>query len=369
MDYPYDDITINGRIVLIQDILDQNDIGQDEFEQHTFEFIRQWFSGVEDFTLQTSGSTGTPKKITFTRQQMIASATATQHALDLKSGFKALVCLDTQYVAGQMMLVRCFVTAMEIIAVTPAAHPLQNQPPVDFVALVPYQVYTILASDQKDAFNHRCIYIIGGAPLDAAAINKLQYFQASFYATYGMTETLSHIALKKLNGLDASVNFRIVPGISIQQDDRGCLVIDAPSLGTRVETNDIVEIFDQENFRWLGRYDNIINSGGVKIIPEIVEGMIATVFSGLHYPNRFFISSEADEKLGERVLLFVEGNLFSDDHQKIISEKLRKNLPTYAIPRAIVVVEKFETTQTGKINRLRTVQNSDKTLQKFTLKK
>lgn len=369
MDYPYHDITINGRKVLIREILDQKAIGHDEFEQHTFEFIRQWLSNEENFTLQTSGSTGTPKKVTFTRAQMIASATATQRALHLKRGFKALVCLDTRYVAGQMMLVRCFVTAMEIIAVTPTAHPLQHQPPVDFLALVPYQVYAILASNQQEAFDHPSTFIIGGAPLDPAAVEELQRFRASFYATYGMTETLSHIALKKLNGLDASANFRVVPGISIHQDDRDCLVVDAPALSTHVVTNDIVEIFDQENFRWLGRYDNVINSGGVKIVPEIVEGMVATVFSELHSPNRFFIASEPDEKLGAKVVLFVEGNLFSEEHKKNVSEKLRKNLPAYAIPRLIVVVEKFETTQTGKINRLRTVQNSDKTLQKFTLKK
>ncbi|WP_165823879.1 AMP-binding protein [Pseudochryseolinea flava] len=361
-------ITVNGRKVSIKHILERDAVAHDSFEDHTFAFIRRWFSTDNTFTLQTSGSTGTPKKITVTRDQMIASATMTQEALGLRKGFRALVCLDTRYVAGQMMLVRCFVTQMEIYATTPVANPLQNHPDFDFVALVPYQVTAVLASSPH-TFPATAICIVGGAPLDPATIKALQPLSTTFYATYGMTETLSHIALRKLNGKDVSTNFNVLPGIKIEADSRQCLVIDAPYLTEQIITNDIVEILDQDTFRWLGRYDHVINSGGVKIMPEEVEDVVGDFFSELHYPERYFIAGEPDERLGEKVVLFVEGHIFSNEDQKTLSEKLRKSLPAYAIPKEVIVLDTFETTQTGKINRLRSVQNIDKTLQKFTLKK
>jgi O-succinylbenzoic acid--CoA ligase len=369
MTYPYDAITMNGRRIRMSAIADRTELPKDEFEQSTFDFICRWQAGQKRFELHTSGSTGTPKKIDVSREQMIGSAKLTAQALHLQPGYRTLICLDTRYVAGQMMLVRCFVSGMEIIATTPAANPFVDQEAVDFVALVPYQVYAVLDSAQHERFNTLHSVIIGGAPIDAAAVNRLQSYSAQFYATYGMTETLSHVALRKLNGAEAGIAFKALPGISIRVDHRACLVLDVPYLPEPIVTNDIVEIIGHDTFRWLGRFDNVINSGGVKILPETVEETVGLIFSELHYPYRFFVSGERDSKLGEKVVLFVEGKLFSDAEQEFLSEIFRKRLPAYALPREIVTVKNFETTQTGKINRLRSVQNSDKTLQRFTLKK
>jgi O-succinylbenzoic acid--CoA ligase len=368
--YPFEFITINGRNIEISAILTRTAYPQDEFEQNTFDFICRWRSEEQRFELQTSGSTGAPKKISVSREQMVASATLTGEALSLMNGYQALICLDTRYIAGQMMLVRCFVIGMKIIAVTPCANPfVHTEQVIDFVALVPYQVYAILDSVQHKVFNVINTVIVGGAPIDAVAVKKLQSYSTQFYATYGMTETVSHVALKRLNGASASNDFKVLPGVEISLDDRGCLMLDVPYLSTRMVTNDIVEILGHGAFLWLGRFDHVINSGGVKIMPETVEEQVGMIFSELHYPHRFFISSDRDEKLGEKVVLYVEEKIFTAIEQVFLSETLRKVLPAYALPREIITVNKFETTQTGKINRLRTVQNSDKTLQKFTLKR
>lgn len=370
MSYPHTAITINNRRVTITDIRSAVEKPQDEFEEHTFEFIRQWFSDQRHFEIQTSGSTGIPKRITFHRDQMISSARMTEKALLLKSGYTALVCLDTRYIAGKMMLVRCFTTGMAILAVTPTANPLSHlNSPVHFTALVPYQVYHILESTATSHFNSIHTAIIGGAPLEKSIIPKLNTLGTNFFATYGMTETISHIALQKLNGADQSEWFKAIPGVSIGQDDRSCLVISVPFLPEPLVTNDIVELRNSTEFRWLGRWDNVLNSGGVKVIPEKVEENIRRIFERLELPRRFFLSSIPDMKLGDKIVLFVEGNDISLHLQQRLSEELLDELEPYEAPKEVIVLTTFEMTNTGKLNRFSTARNSDKSRQKFTLKK
>jgi len=360
MSYPYPSITINGREVSLYDIVHQAAAANSEFEVSTFNFIRRWLRNESTFEIHTSGSTGTPKKIVITRSQMVVSARMTEHALKLQAGYTALVCLNTQYIAGQMMLVRCFTTGMRIMAIDPNANPLASIPAdvhIDFTAWVPYQVYEILASPQANRLNAVRYSIIGGAPLNREAIQALQQYSCRFFATYGMTETISHIALQSLNGNAPSPVFQALPGISIYTDARGCLVIEAPHLPERIVTNDLVEMKEKDSFVWLGRWDNIINSGGVKIIPEKVEQAAGEVLSKCGVNRSFFIAAKPDSKLGQKIILLLEGK---DDVESIprelIYKEFKQAVSAYEIPRDIIVVEQFAYTNTGKIDRRKTIE-------------
>jgi o-succinylbenzoate---CoA ligase len=369
MKYPHDSITINHRVVKIDDICSSRVSEFDEFETYTFLFIRRWFSSENHFEIQTSGSTGPAKKISFNRDQMIASARMTEKALGLKPAYTALVCLDTRFIAGQMMLVRCFTTGMAIQAVTPSSNPFVGlNLLIDFAALVPYQVYHTLEAPEFRFFNSINTIIVGGAPIDPVVIDKLEKFDSRFFATYGMTETISHVALQQLNGPGSSIFFKVLPGVSVGTDSRNCLTLSVPFIPERIITNDIVELQGSQEFRWLGRWDNVLNSGGVKIIPEKVEEEVRKVFVRLNLQRRFFLSALDDPRLGEKTVLFVEGDQLSLSDQQYLREELPKVLTRYEIPKEVFILKFFEMTQTGKINRFSTRQNSDKSLQKFTLK-
>lgn len=330
------------------------------FEESTLKFCQEWLNGRAHFEIQTSGSTGTPKKISFTRQQLEASAKLTEAALDLKRGFNALVCLDTKYIAGQMMLVRSFVTGMNIIAVEPSANPyesLSGEIQIDFVALVPYQIQAILKSKNRERFNSTKKIIIGGAALLPDLISQLQNYSCTFYATYGMTETISHIALQKLNGSDKQSQFRPLPTIRVEKDDRGCLVINAPHASTeKIITNDLVELNDDQSFKILGRWDNVINTGGVKISSEPLEEKIKLIFNALQLNNRFFIAGVADEKLGSKIVLVIEGESFSEQQLSSIQNQLKISLAKYEIPKELKFVASFIETDTQKVNRKKTLE-------------
>lgn len=331
-----------------------------DFEKATFDFCQDWLSGKESFTLHTSGSTGTPKPISVTRNQLKASAHLTIEALGLKRNHTALVCLDTRYVAGVMMLVRSLEAAMNIILIEPCSNPLEkvaNEIKIDFAALVPLQVETILNSPQRSRLETINSILIGGAPLNNMTITELQSLSCQCYATYGMTETLSHVALQKINGSDSQKYFTTLTGIEVKKDERGCLVILAPHLSKEpIVTNDLVELLSATQFVWLGRVDNVINTGGVKVISEKVETVIQSVFTELRISNRFFVSGIPDDQLGQRVSLFIEGIRFSTDLERELLDMIKRRAPKFEIPRSIHYCEIFTQTATGKINKPETVR-------------
>ena len=354
--YPFDSISCNGRKIGLRDILNNNATPLSGFEASAYSFIQQWFSGTEIFVQITSGSTGVPKSIVITRNQMIASARLTQLALQLKSGDTSFVCLDPEYIAGKMMLVRSFVTGMNIIAADPSANPFLNIPmgvSIDFTALVPFQLYEILGSSEVSKLNLTKKILVGGAALNHEAQILLSKVNARIYATYGMTETVSHVALQAVNGPQASKYFTILPGVKIETDSRGCLVIEAPYLAEKIITNDLVEIKDHIHFKWIGRQDNIINTGGVKVIPEKIEGLINTFFAQRGIENKFLIVGMPDSTLGYKVTLLIEGEI-SEISVDIIKAGLSKILPKYEIPKEIYINVNFVLTKSGKINRSET---------------
>lgn len=318
-------------------------------------FCKEWLCGKDKFELTTSGSTGEPKKALVTRDQFKASAQLTASFLELQAGQTALVCLDTRYIAGRMMLLRALEVGMNLYVVEPLANPLALVPedlPIDLTAMVPYQLETILESNQRNKLNNIKICLIGGARLDEKTKISLSAFKCIFYATYGMTETLSHIALQKLNGIDVQDFFKTLPGISLSTDQRGCLVIQAAHLNnSQTITNDVVELKGPDSFVYLGRMDGVINSGGIKIFPERIESIVEVIFSEFNLTNRFFIAGVPDLQLGEKVILCIEGNNLPGTTEKKITQRLRDSLNRFEIPKEIRYIDNFIQTETGKINK------------------
>lgn len=348
MSYAHRSIVINNRTVDVRDILNQHATPQSAFERETFTFLERWLNHTESINLSTSGSTGTPKAISLTRKQITESATRTIHKLKLASTQTALVCLDTHYIAGKMMLVRALEANMKIVATEPASDPLQKLPDhADFVALVPLQVDEIFKhADSVEKLNRFTSVLIGGAAISNSLHEKIKTLSCAVYATYGMTETVSHVALQKLTGPDVQDYFETLSGITVTTDGRDCLVITVPGFDEPVVTNDLVRMIDSNHFQILGRYDNVINSGGVKLIPESIEKKIESV---LQQP--FFVAGVPDERLGMKLILLVEGV-----EQPDLKNALKPVLSAYEIPKQILYINQFERTDTQKINRLKTLE-------------
>lgn len=311
-------------------------------------FLLEWLN-VDNFVIvHTSGSTGTPKPIRISKQQMIHSALATGEYFNLEKKQRALLCLPCRYIAGKMMVVRALVLGLDLWINKPSSPLLNIDKSIDFAAMTPMQVNKILA--QKQDISRLKQLIIGGAPVSSALALQLQELSTACFSTFGMTETVTHIAIQNLNGASASDIFHTLPHVSIRQDTRGCLVIDAPLVAdSSVITNDIVEIIGHSSFQWLGRFDSIINTGGVKVFPEIVEKKLSAFIQ-----QPFFIHYTADEQLGQKVILLIEGNKQQNSTDIPLRIKQSDILTPYEKPKLIFYVPAFARTKTGKILRQKT---------------
>ena len=302
-------------------------------------FLAEWHNDSPTVLVHTSGSTGMPKPMLVEKRRMEASARITCGFLGLKAGDTALLCMSLDYIAGKMMVVRALTCGLQLKVVEPCGCPLWEGH-VDFAAMVPMQVYNLLQTEDGRrrlmAVRH---LIIGGGAIDEALASALVDFPNQVWSTYGMTETLSHIALRRLSGPDASEWYMPFEGVTLSQTDEGCLVIDAPAVhdGLLV-TNDIAEMHDDGRFRILGRRDNVICSGGIKIQIEGVERLLHP-----HLSVPFLITKRADKKFGEQVVLLTE----SED-MDAIRNICQRVLPKYWQPRAFLHVGSLPLTETGK---------------------
>lgn len=302
-------------------------------------FLVVWHNDSPTVLVHTSGSTGMPKPMLVEKRRMEASARITCGFLGLKAGDTALLCMSLDYIAGKMMVVRALTCGLQLKVVEPCGCPLWEGH-VDFAAMVPMQVYNLLQTEDGRrrlmAVRH---LIIGGGAIDEALASALVDFPNQVWSTYGMTETLSHIALRRLSGPDASEWYMPFEGVTLSQTDEGCLVIDAPAVhdGPLV-TNDIAEMHDDGCFRILGRKDNVICSGGIKIQIEEVERLLHP-----HLSVPFLITKRADKKFGEQVVLLTE----SED-MDAIRNICQRVLPKYWQPRAFLHVDSLPLTETGK---------------------
>lgn len=318
----------------------------------------KWLEGTREFVLHTSGSTGKPKPITVTRAQLQASAAMTGKALSLGSGTRALVCLNVGYVAGLMMLVRGMELGWELTITEPTSNPVVGLDSVDFdfVAMVPLQLQAVLENPSTDnQVSNLGKILLGGAPVSLALADRIKGLNVPVFQSYGMTETVSHVALKALNGPAASDSYVFLPGIDYGTDGRGCLFVSgAVTNGQVVQTNDLVEI-DSDTFQWLGRADNVINSGGVKIVLDQADQHVAQVFHDLGIPNAFYCWWEADEKLGQKLVLIVESEVGDFTWQQLATE-IRKHVSAYENPKHIYFAKAFAKTATDKIDKRATFQ-------------
>lgn len=337
-------------------------IPQTPYETEALDFCRTWLSHQTEFVLQTSGSTGTPKLITLTRAQMRASALLTGRTLGLQTGDAALVCLNIRYVAGVMMLVRGLELSLPMTIIEPSGNPLAGFDPGQgrfaFAAFVPLQLQTILeqSTDKLPILNKMKAILVGGAATSPALEQALQVIESPVFATYGMTETVSHIALRRLNGPKRRDYFTALDGVSLSTDERGCLHITSAATNfVRVQTNDVVELLDEVNFRLLGRADNVINSGGVKVQPELVEQVISTVLNERGLSWRVLVVGLPDERLGQRVVVFCEEWTMNKEQWQLVQDAVRDRIGPYAVPKEAVTVAHFIQTPTGKIDRARTI--------------
>lgn len=313
------------------------------------EFLTDWFSGKAQFTLNTSGSTGTPKPIQISRQQMISSAQRTAKALDLAEGANALLCINPAYIGGKMMLVRSIIHNWNLTVIEQTADPSKNiesSAHFEFAAMVPLQLERLLSNEKGiKLLNNIDKIIVGGAPISKSLEEKIQSLNCQVYSTYGMTETVSHIALKTMNGPDKCDEFEVLEGIEVDTDERGCLKIKGDITNYKwVQTNDIVELNDKQ-FKWIGRADYVINSGGIKIHLDQLELTISEALN-----TTTVLLKRSHPQLGETFVAVIEG--VSDKTPKTILSMLEGLLPKYHKPNAIFQVQTIPKTASGKIDRL-----------------
>ena len=324
------------------------------------DFLSEWNNGSDRVLVHTSGSTGKPKPMMVEKKRMLNSARITCDFLGLKPGDSALLCMSLDYIAGKMVVVRSIERHLHLISVSPSGHPLKDidlkdvNGEITFAAMVPMQVYnTLQVPEERERLCRIRHLIIGGGAIDAALEQELRSLPGNIaiWSTYGMTETLSHIALRRINGAEASEWYQPFDSVKISQTEEGCLVIDAPLVcAETLVTNDIVEIesyiynkVEKLRFRIKGRKDNVICSGGIKIQIEEVEALLKP-----HLEKPFMLAKKKDEKFGEIAVLLSE-----DKEIKTVEATIRRLLSDhkYWIPREFLHVDHLPLTETGKPKR------------------
>jgi O-succinylbenzoic acid--CoA ligase len=359
-------LLLNGReftYAAIQQYPAQLDAPVNGYEAKVLDFVRQWLTGTQEFTLTTSGSTGPPSPIVLRRRQLEASARRTADFFDLGPGDRALVCLNCEYIGGMMMLVRGLERNMHLTIVEPHANPFDYvaaDANFNFSAFVPLQLKMVLAAGLAPRLNRMRAILVGGAPADASLTQELQPLSVPVYLTYGMTETCSHVALRRLNGPEASPRFRVFTGIAAGQDERGCLTLCGDVTDDQlIVTNDQVNLLDAHTFEWLGRADFVINTGGVKVPAEKVELVLDVALAEIGQSRRCFVAGQPDERLGQAVTAFIEGEALTKEQEKQLQTLLAERLSRYEVPKQLRYMAEFQLTATGKLNRAATLRGAE----------
>jgi o-succinylbenzoate---CoA ligase len=316
------------------------------WQREIVQFLQLWYDSPEYIEQKTSGSTGTPKRIKLLKKTMLHSARMTNAFLGLHEQSVSLLCLPASYIAGKMMLVRAIAGNYSIIAVEPSANPFEDKkyPPLDFTAITPYQlVHSAKALSQCKINN----IIVGGSQVTTEMEKLVSSWPMRIFETFGMTETASHIALRRLNGVERSNYFHTLEGVELSLDKRGCLVVDAPHLtDEQLVTNDLAELKDAHTFRWLGRIDRVINTGGVKIFAEQVERKIQSLFN-----KPFFIAGLPNKTLGHQVVLVIESPDLPDEQLAQLYASMKEVLDRFEVPGRIICVPRFVYSEANKLLR------------------
>lgn len=310
------------------------------------EFLNEWHSESNYVIGHTSGSTGKPKEIKLLKADMRASANLTNNFFGITKDSVLMLCLSPDYIAGKMMIVRAEEAHARLLTEKPSNHPLEQHdgPTIDLLAIVPSQALWLV--DHPNLL--KCVrnIIVGGGEIHSELRKKLSSLSSRVYATYGMTETCSHVALSRIS--ETPQPFRALPPVTFEQDERNCLVINTPQFSfEKLATNDIVDLIDNTTFYWRGRFDNVINTGGIKVFPEEIERLISPMID-----RRFYITSSPSEKWGQEVIIKIEGEPMSKTEQDELMAKMSIVLSAYQRPKGMIFLHKFTETATGKVKRL-----------------
>lgn len=344
----YHTLTINGNTLTGLEVLQFCKNSEVENIRQIGVFMSNWLSDKPTLEVHTSGSTGVPKTIVVEKNQMLRSAAMTAEFFRFEAGQRALLCLPIHYIAGKMMVVRALYSGLDLYCLEPDTTPLVSLPDdkvIDFAPLIPAQIAGV-----EDTKSIKKI-LLGGAHVATRLEEALQSVKAEIYHGYGMTETLSHVAIRHVNGMARSEVYRALKGISFDVDDNDCLEIDVPFLQHTIFTNDVVHLISEQEFVWRGRLDLVVNSGGIKLFPEEIEKKLFDLIAG-----RFFIAGLPDVRFGEKLGLFIEGSNYGEDRFELLLRQIASRVDKFEQPREIFFVPEFKTTASGKIQRAETVR-------------
>jgi len=342
-------LTMNGNYFALPELMEICKVSiknntDPEWKLEVYGFILDFLSELEFINQQTSGSTGTPKTIQLSKQAMLKSAKMTTDFFQLKESQVAVLCLPVKYIAGKMMVVRAFFAGLNLILIEPASTPdFSKIDKTDFCAMVPMQSANLLEQNKWPEIK---TLILGGAETNPELAAKLRSTKTEVYETYGMAETCSHVALKKISGKHPENFFTALPEIEIRKDERDCLAIKIPFLQEEVITNDCVELVSEKQFRWLGRVDNIINSGGIKIQPEILERNIESILQ-----LKCALVGVPDDLLGQKMVLVVE--MESEMNTEKLVQKLSVKIDKKSLPKAVFFLPRLPRNSSFKIDRIK----------------
>ncbi len=331
----------------------------DEYLGYTLNFCKDWLSGTTHFTFTTSGSTGAPKAIVADRAHMLISARGTIKAVELTPTEHVYLCISSKMIGGAMMLVRAMELGCDVTIVSPSSNPIEildENHPFTFVSFVPMQVFEVQTDESiQQKLNRFKHILLGGAPANENTLQALSKLTCEVWQTYGMTETLSHIALRRV-GKDKY--YEVLEGVHIKKDERNCLCISSPITDDQwLLTNDVINFVDDTHFELVGRIDDVINSGGIKIFSYDVEHAIIEKMNDLEMPPKpMFVCRKPDEKYGESVVVVMMGEKLSDEVLEQLKEHCRITLGKYAAPRHFYFVNEFEKLESGKLDKKNTLQ-------------
>ncbi|HLO58508.1 MAG TPA: AMP-binding protein [Bacteroidales bacterium] len=315
------------------------------WEKEIFRFIITWLSNSDHIIQYSSGTTGRPKEIKLSKMAMIKSALNTCSFFNLHKGDSALLCMPTDYIAGKMMIVRSMAGGLNLFITEPRSVPeIRVSEKIDFCAMVPLQVTNLMLCSTDLSPVKKLL--IGGAEISRELEKRLQETDTLAFASYGMAETCSHVAIRKLNGSGQHPDYIALPDISLSADERSCLLIHASYLPAPVISNDMVSFTGNNRFRWIGRFDNLINSGGIKIVPEEVEALVMEKES-----IECVAMGIPDKKLGNKLVIVVEDTSTTTDSADTLKTRFAGILPRRWKPKEVISVPHFPRNDALKIDR------------------
>lgn len=342
------ELVLNGQLLTKENMPQTIDVEQhDVISLKVISFLEQWWDDRSFLSITTSGSTGVPKTIQADKHSMLKSAQKTIEWFGLKQGMTALLCLSPEYIAGKMMIVRAMQAGLNLITTNLSSNPLADlKQPIHFVAMVPLQLMKVL-EESPEKLNLVHTILLGGSGLSTALERQLHTISTKVFHSYGMTETLSHIALRAVNGTQASAWFQPMNEVQILKNSNGCLVADVPYLSANeFVTNDMIALGDNGTFKVLGRADDVIVSAGHKIHPAMLEQKIEPLLN-----QTFLISSKPDPAAGEELVLLTEEKLTIHELFELWNQVFLQLQP-FEIPRHILFVPQIPVLESGKVNRL-----------------